>query len=146
MKKRRHRGNGRRLFSAAWLTYRFLMCLHILSSTVIVLISRHICRTAARLHIPLEYNIGYVAYNEAHNLQTYPCPDFWHIAANEGCTAIIGLDAHNNKDLETPVYYNRAIEELSVSMKHGNVSWYTMHAHIIDRGEILSIIQTVMHI
>ena len=76
------------------------------------LISRHICRTAARLHIPLEYNIGYVAYNEAHNLQTYPCPDFWHIAANEGCTAIIGLDAHNNKDLETPVYYNRAIEEL----------------------------------
>ena len=41
-----------------------------------------------------------------------PCPDFWHIAANEGCTAIIGLDAHNNKDLETPVYYNRAIEEL----------------------------------
>ena len=32
------------------------------------LISRHICRTAARLHIPLEYNIGYVAYNEAHNL------------------------------------------------------------------------------
>ena len=76
------------------------------------LTSRHICRTAARLHIPLEYNIGYVAYNEAHNLQTYPCPDFWHIAANEGCTAIIGLDAHNNKDLETPVYYNRAIEEL----------------------------------
>ena len=76
------------------------------------LISRHICRTAARLHIPLEYNIGYVAYNEAHNLQTYPCPDFWRIAANEGCTAIIGLDAHNNKDLETPVYYNRAIEEL----------------------------------
>ena len=45
-------------------------------------------------------------------MQTYPCPDFWRIAANEGCTAIIGLDAHNNKDLETPVYYNRAIEEL----------------------------------
>ena len=32
------------------------------------LISRHICRTAARLHIPLEYNIGYVAYNEAHGI------------------------------------------------------------------------------
>ena len=76
------------------------------------LISRHICRTAARLNIPLEYNIGYMAYNEAHGLQTYPCPEFWHIAANEGCTAIIGLDAHNNADLEDPTYYNRAIQEL----------------------------------
>ena len=76
------------------------------------LISRHICRTAARLNIPLEYNIGYLAYNEAHGLQTYPHPDFWRIAANEGCTAIIGLDAHNNADLETPVYYDRAVQAL----------------------------------
>ena len=76
------------------------------------LASRHICRAAARLNIPLEYNIGYVAYNEAHGLATYPCPDFWRIAANEGCTAIIGLDAHDNRDLETATYYNRAVEEL----------------------------------
>ena len=75
-------------------------------------ISRHICRTAARLNVPLEYNIGYVAYNEAHGLSTYPCPEFWRIAANEGCTAIIGLDAHDNKDLETPMYYDRAVREL----------------------------------
>ena len=34
--------------------------------------------------------------NEARGITTYPCPQFWHIAANEGCTAIIGLDAHNN--------------------------------------------------
>ena len=75
-------------------------------------ISRHICRTAARLNVPLEYNIGYVAYNEAHSLSTYPCPEFWRIAANEGCIAIIGLDAHDNKDLETPMYYDRAVREL----------------------------------
>ena len=75
-------------------------------------ISRHICRTAARLNVPLEYNIGYVAYNEAHGLSTYPCPEFWRIAANEGCTAIIGLDAHDKKDLETPMYYDRAVREL----------------------------------
>ena len=36
----------------------------------------------------------------------------WRIAANEGCTAIIGLDAHDNKDLETPMYYDRAVQEL----------------------------------
>ena len=75
-------------------------------------ISRHICRTAARLNIPLEYNIGYVAYNEEHGLNTYPCPNFWHIAANEGCTAIIGMDVHNNNDLEVPIYYERALQEL----------------------------------
>ena len=76
-------------------------------------VSRHICRAAARLHIPLEYNIGYVAINEARGITTYPCPQFWHIAANEGCTAIIGLDAHNNLDLENPTNYDRACQELN---------------------------------
>ena len=60
----------------------------------------------------MEYNIGYVAYNEEHGLNTYPCPNFWHIAANEGCTAIIGMDVHNNNDLEVPIYYERALQEL----------------------------------
>ncbi len=76
------------------------------------IISRHICRTAARLNIPLEYNIGYVAYNETHGLSTYPSPEFWHIATKENCTAIIGMDAHNNKELESSVYYDRAVKEL----------------------------------
>jgi histidinol-phosphatase (PHP family) len=76
------------------------------------IISRHICRTAARLNIPLEYNVGYMAYNEAQGIETYPSPKFWHIAANENCTAIIGLDAHNNIELETSKYYDRAVEEL----------------------------------
>lgn len=76
------------------------------------LTARHICRTAARLHIPLEYNVGYMAYNEERGLETYPCPDFWRIATNEGCTAIIGLDAHHNTDLETATYYDRAVQEL----------------------------------
>ena len=61
----------------------------------------------------MEYNIGYVAINEARGITTYPCPQFWHIAANEGCTAIIGLDAHNNLDLENPTYYDRACQELN---------------------------------
>ena len=45
------------------------------------LISRHICRTAARLNLPLEYNIGYEDYNDAHKITTIPHPDFWKIAA-----------------------------------------------------------------
>ena len=76
------------------------------------LVSRHICRTAARLNLPLEYNIGYEGYNDEHGITTIPHPDFWEIAAHEGCTAIIGVDAHNNQYLETPFYYDRANETL----------------------------------
>ncbi|WP_458408902.1 histidinol-phosphatase [Bacteroides congonensis] len=79
------------------------------------LVSRHICRTAARLNLPLEYNLGYEDYNDEHGITTIPHPDFWEIAAHEGCTAIIGVDAHNNQYLETPFYYDRAVETLKKS-------------------------------
>ena len=76
------------------------------------LVSRHICRTAARLNLPLEYNLGYEEYNDIHGIITIPYPDFWKVAAHEGCTAIIGVDAHNNQYLENPFYYSRATETL----------------------------------
>lgn len=76
------------------------------------LISRHICRAAARLKLPLEYNVGYEDYNEASGITNIPHPEFWKIAAHEGCTAIIGVDAHNYQYLETPVYYDRARQTL----------------------------------
>lgn len=75
-------------------------------------ISRHICRAAARFNTPLEYNISATAYKENYKQPTFPNPEFWKIAASEGCTAIIGLDAHDNKDLETSLYYDRACREL----------------------------------
>ena len=65
-----------------------------------------------RLNLPLEYNIGYEEYNDIHGITSIPHPDFWKIAAHEGCTAIIGVDAHNNQYLENPFYYNRATETL----------------------------------
>ncbi len=76
------------------------------------LVSRHICRTAARLNLPLEYNLGYEEYNDIHGITSIPYPDFWKVAAHEGCTAIIGVDAHNNQYLENPFYYSRATETL----------------------------------
>lgn len=76
------------------------------------LICRHICRTAARLNLPLEYNIGYEVENEIRGKIGVPHPEFWKIAANEGCVAIIGLDAHDNHCLESSVYYNRAVKSL----------------------------------
>jgi histidinol-phosphatase (PHP family) len=61
----------------------------------------------------LEYNLSIRARNDLKGEPAYvPSPEFWHIATNEGCTAIIGIDAHNNKDLETAKYYNQAVAEL----------------------------------
>lgn len=76
------------------------------------LISRHICQTAARLNLPLEYNIGYEDYNTAYGIISIPSPDFWQIAAEERCTAIIGVDAHHSLSLRNPFYYDRANEKL----------------------------------
>ena len=51
-------------------------------------------------------------HNQAFGKLTYPHPEFWQIAANEGCTAIIGVDAHDVKALEYSGYYDNACEEL----------------------------------
>ena len=76
-------------------------------------ISREICRRASRLRMPLEYNVSMIAYNEAHGVAGVPHPDFWRIAADEGCTAIVGIDAHDHRVRESGLYYDRAVRELA---------------------------------
>ena len=71
-------------------------------------ISRKICQKAYQLNIPLEYNIGYLEENLRKGVNGYPHPLFWKIAKDEGCTAIIGMDAHDNKVLENNILYNRS--------------------------------------
>lgn len=50
---------------------------------------REMCRKAKECGIPLEINL--LGVNENRH---YPRPFFWNIAAEEGCSAIIGMDAH----------------------------------------------------
>ena len=60
-------------------------------------LSRQICRAAKALGLPLEYNLmGMAKRARGYYTDTvgYPAPEFWRIAAEEGCTAIIGVDAH----------------------------------------------------
>ncbi len=53
---------------------------------------QRLCRAAKEMNAPLEINLqGYRAKN------SYPRADFWAIAGEENCTAIIGLDAHRAK-------------------------------------------------
>lgn len=65
-----------------------------------------ICQAARAMDLPLEYNIsGFYNIRRRYGGLGYPWFDFWEIAAREGCSAIIGLDAHEpGRFLDTPVY------------------------------------------
>ena len=47
------------------------------------------CRKATECNVPLEINL--LGVNENRH---YPRAFFWDIAAEEGCSAVIGMDAH----------------------------------------------------
>lgn len=57
-------------------------------------VSRKLCREANRLELPLEYNLYGVYKGVKPGCLGYPCDDFWRIAAEENCRAVVGVDAH----------------------------------------------------
>ena len=66
-------------------------------------VSRQICRAAKALGLPLEYNLNGI-YNGLgrQGCLGYPCRYFWEIAAEEGVTAIMGVDAHSPESFAWP--------------------------------------------
>lgn len=67
---------------------------------------RRLCRAALRTDTPLEINL--LGYRGERN---YPDELFWKLAAEEGCTAVLGCDAHRPGDL-----LNTACEERARQM------------------------------
>lgn len=53
-----------------------------------------ICKEARSCGIPLEFNLLGLAIG-----RNYPNPEFWKLAAEEGCQVVIGRDAHNPHSL-----------------------------------------------
>ena len=70
--------------------------------------SREICRAAKAFNMPLEYNLCGMRYDIEMGVEGYPCSDFWRVAAEEGCSAIIGVDAHNPAYLLDNSYTKKA--------------------------------------
>ena len=67
-----------------------------------------ICRKAKELDMPLEYNL-YGVDKQGRGRQKglrYPCEIFWEAAAEYGCRAIIGVDAHRPIHFERQRYLN----------------------------------------
>ena len=81
--------------------------------------SRTLCRAAKALALPLEYNVQGLRYMDTGRAVGlgYPCRRFWEIAAEEGNTAVIGVDAHDPAALGDDGRYGRALaalEELEI--------------------------------
>ena len=78
------------------------------------------CRAAARelsrvcrvCGVPMEYNLHdrYIA-GITHRI-SYPHPEFFEIARDEGVQVVIGLDAHEPQEIADPTQWNRATQEL----------------------------------
>ena len=80
-------------------------------------VSRDLCQAAKALNMPLEFNLLGADRSEAnfiHGFEGYPCPGFWEIAAETGCRAIIGFDAHRPDFLTRDDLYDDAREALKV--------------------------------
>lgn len=75
---------------------------------------RQLCRAAKQSGTPLEINLLGLAYNKH-----YPNPLFWEIAAEEGCQAILGLDAHaptHIQDTEPEQHALRMAQQLGIEL------------------------------
>lgn len=66
---------------------------------------RMLCRKAKHLRLPLEINgLG------VHEGRHYPDQRFWRIAGEEGCEAVLGIDAHDPESLNRPQVVQAAEE------------------------------------
>lgn len=62
-----------------------------------------LCRYCREHGIPVEMNLLGIRMN-----RHYPDGRFWHIAAKEGCSVILGSDAHRPEDVDCPEAVQRA--------------------------------------
>lgn len=66
---------------------------------------KDICRAAKDCDLPLEVNLLGILSG-----RNYPNPVFWELAAEEGCTVVIGRDAHAPEQLHDSRSLERAVE------------------------------------
>lgn len=69
------------------------------------------------MNLPIEYNLMGNVYKNIPNFPWkgigYPNDDFWKIAAEMKCKAIIGLDSHMADHVQQATDYDEAVEYLS---------------------------------
>ena len=71
-----------------------------------------LCAYCKEHDILMEYNLAGARYTSHKTDMKYPHEKFWEIAAQYSIKAIIGIDAHNPKDLKDKNTYNYALKYL----------------------------------
>ena len=73
------------------------------------------CRRVKNRNIPIEYNLYGLekASKGGHPGMGYPCAEFWEIAKDVGCQALIGTDAHYLRHLANDHWRHKAEEYLA---------------------------------
>ena len=66
---------------------------------------RQVCRVAVETDTPVEINL--LGIRDGRH---YPNETFWQIAAEEGCKAILGIDAHKPEEIADPEPEKKALE------------------------------------
>lgn len=75
--------------------------------------ARDLCRACKEKAMPMEYNVHDRFISYFTHRKSYPHPEFFEIARQEGVQVIIGLDAHEPRELSVPDQWNLATQELS---------------------------------
>jgi histidinol-phosphatase (PHP family) len=77
-------------------------------------VATQLCRAAKALNVPLEYNIlGQRMIDDGKSAGVgYPDERFWAIAAQEGCSAVASIDAHETRHIQNHRYNLQAFNKL----------------------------------
>lgn len=69
---------------------------------------RELCRAARALKVPLEYNTSGFTRRFAPGVPGYPAREFWELAAEEGVSCVVGVDAHDPARLNETELFDRS--------------------------------------
>ncbi len=76
--------------------------------------ARDLCQACKEKNLPMEYNVHDRFIEYFTHRKSYPNPEFFEIAREEGVRVLIGLDAHEPRELSDTTQWDRAEKELEV--------------------------------
>ena len=74
--------------------------------------AKDLCQACRAMNLPMEYNVHDRFISGITHRKSYPDPEFFDIVRQEGVRVLIGLDAHEPRELSDPTQWNRAMHEL----------------------------------
>ncbi|MDO5298375.1 MAG: histidinol-phosphatase [Clostridia bacterium] len=74
--------------------------------------ARDLCQACRENGVPMEYNVHDRFLSPITHRKSYPHPEFFRIALEESVRVIVGLDAHEPRELSDPTQWNLAAREL----------------------------------